>query len=50
MVKDSKKKNVRYGAAAFFKKVIIYGTKTFVMVFNGMTSVLHVLAEICQGD
>jgi hypothetical protein len=48
MGKNSKQKNVRYGAAEFFKKVIINSTKTVVMAFNGITSVL--LAEIYQGD
>jgi hypothetical protein len=36
----SKQKNVRYGAAEFVKNVIINSKKTFVMMFNGMTSVL----------
>jgi len=48
MGKESKQKNLRYGSAAFFKKVMINSTKTFVMVFNGMTSVL--LLEIYQGE
>jgi len=48
MGNDSKKKNVRCGAATFFKKVIINSMETFAMVFNAMTSVL--LAEIYQGD
>jgi len=48
MGKDSKEKNVRYGAAAFFKKVIINSMETFVILFNAITSVL--LAEIFQGD
>jgi hypothetical protein len=32
--KESKQKNVRYGAAAFFMKIILNSTKTFVVVFN----------------
>ena len=48
MGKESKQKNVQNGAAAFFKSVIINSMKTFVIVFNWMTTAL--LAEICQGD